>query len=208
MKHYLTVAGNIATGKSTLVELLAQRLGFHPFFEDVSQHPYLTDYYRHMERWSFQSQLYFLLQSFKQQSAITIGDVSACQERSIYEHFGVFVTSLHEQNILLPQAYEILKELFLVMQSLVAKPRLLIWLRASTPTLVQRIKSRDRVFEREIAYEYLDALNKRYAAWVESFDLCPVLRIDCDTLDFVGKREALDLIIANVETCLEGKAGY
>ncbi len=188
-RHHISVAGNIGAGKSSLVQILAQEFGWQPYYELVGDHPYLEDYYKDMARWGFHAQIYFLAQRYEQHQEIADTPISVVQDRSMYEDYEIFVKGLLEQGILSPRDFHTYRKLYLALIRTVAPPTLLIYLRASVPTLLERIRQRDRGYEREIPPEYLDRLNQRYEDWMKRFNLCPVLTFDCDRLDFVNREE-------------------
>jgi deoxyadenosine/deoxycytidine kinase len=197
-RQHVTIAGNIGVGKSTLVGILAEELGWQPYYELVAEHPYLDDYYADRERWGFHSQIWFLSQRYEQHQEIADTPVSVCQDRSIYEDYEVFVKGLLEQGILSHRDFRTYRRLFYALVRGVTPPTLLIYLRASMPTLLERINGRSRPYERAIPDAYLEQLNRRYEEWLRRFELCPVLTIETDALDFAhdaaARREVVDLI--------------
>ena len=197
-RQHVTIAGNIGVGKSTLVGILAEELGWQPYYELVAEHPYLDDYYADRERWGFHSQIWFLSQRYEQHQEIADTPVSVCQDRSIYEDYEVFVKGLLEQGILSHRDFRTYRRLFYALVRGVTPPTLLIYLRASMSTLLERINGRSRPYERAIPDAYLEQLNRRYEEWLRRFELCPVLTIETDTLDFAhdiaARREVVDLI--------------
>jgi len=197
-RYYITVAGNIGVGKSTLVSILAEEFDWQPYYELVADHPYLEDYYRDRERWGFHSQIWFLTQRYQQHLEIADTPISVCQDRSIYEDYEVFVKGLLEQRILSHRDFRTYRQLFLALVQSITPPTLLIYLHASVPTLIRRINERARPAERAIPPAYLEHLNRRYDEWLRRFELCPVLRIETDDLDVAhdasARREVVELI--------------
>jgi hypothetical protein len=197
-RQHVTIAGNIGVGKSTLVGILAEEFGWQPYYELVADHPYLDDYYADRERWGFHSQIYFLTQRYDQHLEIADTPVSVCQDRSIYEDYEVFVKGLLEQGIFTHRDFRTYRRLFQALVHNLAPPTLLVYLQASVPTLLERINGRDRPSERGIPQSYLAQLNQRYDDWLRRFELCPVLTIETDGLDFAhdvaARREVVDLI--------------
>jgi deoxyadenosine/deoxycytidine kinase len=197
-RQHVTIAGNIGVGKSTLVGILAEEFGWQPYYELVADHPYLDDYYTDRERWGFHSQIWFLSQRYEQHLEIADTPVSVCQDRSIYEDYEVFVKGLLEQGIFSHRDFRTYRRLFYALVRGVTPPTLLVYLRASTPTLLDRINGRSRHYERAIPAAYLEQLNRRYEEWLRRFELCPVLTIETDALDFAhdvaARREVVDLI--------------
>jgi deoxyadenosine/deoxycytidine kinase len=197
-RQHVTIAGNIGVGKSTLVGILAEEFGWQPYYELVADHPYLDDYYADRERWGFHSQIWFLSQRFEQHQEIADTPVSVCQDRSIYEDYEVFVKGLLEQGIFSHRDFRTYRRLFHALVRGVTAPTLLVYLRASIPTLLGRINGRSRAYERAIPAAYLEQLNRRYEEWLRRFELCPVLTIETDSLDFAhdvaARREVVELI--------------
>ncbi|NWG22402.1 MAG: deoxynucleoside kinase [Chloroflexi bacterium] len=197
-RHHITIAGNIGVGKSTLVGILAEEFGWQPYYELVADHPYLEDYYRDRERWGFHSQIWFLTQRYQQHLEIADTPISVCQDRSIYEDYEVFVKGLLEQRILSHRDFRTYRQLFHALVQSISPPTLLVYLQATVPTLMHRINGRARSAESAIPSAYLEHLNQRYDEWLRKFELCPVLRIETDDLDFAhdagARREVVELI--------------
>ncbi len=205
MKKFIAVAGNIGVGKSTLVELLCQRLGWQPFYEPVTQNPYLTDFYRDMHAWSFHSQVFFLTHRLRIHQQILRCEGSVIQDRSIYEDADVFARNLYLQGYLSQRDYETYYALYQTIAEFLPPPDLVIYLRASVETLQNRIQQRARDYERGIRNEYLARLNQLYEEWIAAFTLCPVLTVPADNLDYVAHPRHLDLILKKVQDKLTGK---
>ena len=197
-RHHVSVAGNIGVGKSTLVEILAEEFGWQPYYELVADHPYLDDYYADRERWGFHSQIWFLTQRYEQQQEIADTPISVLQDRSIYEDYEVFVKALLEQGIFSHRDFRAYRKLFNALIRSMTPPTLLVYLHASVPTLFSRINGRARSYEQAIPADYLEQLNRRYDDWVRKFELCPVLTIETDGLDFAhdvaARKEIVGLV--------------
>jgi deoxyadenosine/deoxycytidine kinase len=207
MKKYLVVAGNIGAGKSTLVRLLAERLGFRPYYEPVAENPYLEDFYRDMPAWAFHSQLFFLSYRVRSHRALMDDPHSVVQDRSLYEDAEVFARNLYQQGTMSERDWSTYSGLYRTMTGLLPAPDLVIYIRASVQTLKSRIAMRGRGFEAAIADEYLAGLNDLYETWIEGFELAPVLVVNGDRLDFVAESRDLEAIAATVEERLRDSQG-
>lgn len=205
MKRFIAVAGNIGVGKSTLVTLLSERLGWKPFFEPVEENPYLADFYRDMRTWAFHSQIYFLTRRLRIHRALIEHANSAIQDRSVYEDAEVFAYNLHLQGQIGDRDYQSYRDLYEVLSEFLPPPDLVVYLRASVPTLMERIRARGRDYERRISPEYLEQLNQLYERWINTFKLCPVLAVPADDLNYVTIPAHLDLVVRKVEEKLMGK---
>lgn len=205
MKYSIVVAGNIGVGKSTLVGLLSQRLGWEPFFEPEAENPYLVDFYQDMRTWAFQSQVFFLTRRLRAHRALLDHPTSAIQDRSVYEDAEIFAANLYHQGLMQERDFRSYCELYQVLMEFLPPPNLVIYLRASVSTLQARIRQRGRDYERSIKAEYLDRLNALYEAWIGSFSLCPVLSVPADNLNFVSHPAHLDLIVCKIQEKLTGK---
>ncbi len=205
MSRFVAVAGNIGVGKSTLVELLAERMGWTPFFEPQSQNPYLADFYRDMQEWSFQSQIFFLSRRLRAHRDISNHPGPAVQDRSVYEDAEIFAQNLFLERNMSDRDYQTYRDLYEVLTRFLPPPDLVVYLRASVSTLVERISMRGRDYEKGIQPEYLSRLNDLYEEWTESFSLCPVLTVPADDLNYVLNDAHLDLIISKIESKLSGK---
>lgn len=205
MKKFIAVAGNIGVGKSTLVTLLSERLGWKPFFEPFEENPYLADFYQDMHAWSFHSQIYFLTRRLRIHRQLIDHDGSAIQDRSVYEDAEIFAHNLFIQGLIEQRDYHSYRDLYKVLMEFLPPPDLVIYLRASIPTLIGRIRSRGRDYERQISSEYLQQLNDLYENWISQFRLCPVLVVPADDLDYVAIPAHLDLVLRKVDEKLMGK---
>lgn len=195
MKRYIIVAGNIGVGKSSLVELLCRRLGWQPFYEAVVDNPYLADFYADMSRWAFHSQIFFLANRLHLQRQIADHPTAVVQDRSIYEDAEIFARNLYEQGFISERDYATYRRLYTSLLDLLPAPDVVIYLRASVKTLHKRILQRGRSYESKIAPVYLSQLNELYEQWIAGFDLCPLLVVETDDLDFVAHAAHLDFII-------------
>ncbi|HLO14076.1 MAG TPA: deoxynucleoside kinase [Anaerolineales bacterium] len=205
MKKFVAVAGNIGVGKSTLVEMLCVRMGWQPFFEPVTENPYLSDFYADMDAWSFHSQIFFLTHRLRTHYELAQHPASVVQDRSVYEDAEIFAQNLYLQGHIQKRDYQTYRELYETTRRFLPPPDLVVYLRASVPTLMSRIASRGRDYERTITPEYLQGLNDLYESWINDFTLCPVLAVPADDLDFVSHPGHLRLIVQKVEEKLTGK---
>ncbi len=204
-KRFIAIAGNIGVGKSTLTQLLSQNLGWEPFYEAVSDNPYLADFYDDMARYAFHSQIFFLSRRLRHHRRLLDFPNSVVQDRSVYEDAEIFARALWEQNHIGPRDYQTYRELYEVLVLFLPPPDLVVYLRASVPTLQKRIAQRGREFERNISTQYLEQLNDLYADWMCKFSLCPVLTVPADDLDFVHEPAHLALIVNKIGEKLSGK---
>lgn len=204
-KRFIAVAGNVGVGKSTLTRLLAEQMGWEPFFEAVDDNPYLADFYQDMRQWSFHSQVFFLSRRLRHHHDLLRRPNSVIQDRSVYEDAEIFARNLYAQGSFDERDYQSYRELYEILCALLPPPDLVIYLQASIDTLLCRIRKRGRAYEQDIDPNYLERLNGLYDAWIDDFSLCPVLTIQADSLDFVAQPNHLNSILAAVSSRLAGK---
>ncbi len=205
MKKFIAIAGNIGVGKSTLVNMMCERLGWEPFFEGVVDNPYLADFYANMERWSFQSQIFFLSRRLRDLRRLMDFPKTVVQDRSVYEDAEIFAKNLYRQGFIQDRDWKTYRELYEVLTELLPPPDLVVYLEASVSTLLERIELRGRDFEKKIAPDYLAQLNGLYEEWITNFNLCPVLVVPADRLNFVANGGHFDLILSKVQEKLRGE---
>jgi deoxyadenosine/deoxycytidine kinase len=205
MKRYITVAGNIGVGKSTLVNLLCQKLGWQPFYEPEAHNPYLADFYHNMAAWGFHSQVFFLATRLQIHRQIIRCPGSVVQDRSIYEDAEIFAANLHRQGQINARDWETYRALYQGLIEFLPPPDLVIYLRATPETLIERIANRDRTYERGMSRDYLESLNQLYDQWIDTFTLCPVLTVPADQLNYVARPMHLELVARKINEKLTGK---
>ncbi len=203
-KKYVSIAGNIGAGKSSLTRLLSDYFKWKAFYEQVDDNPYLSDFYEDMRRWSFNLQVFFLSNRFNHQREIEALPYSVVQDRTIYEDAEIFARNLHEMGLMSERDYANYVDLYAIMTSYLQAPDLLVYLRASVPTLVRHIQSRGREFESSIRIEYLEKLHDHYEDWLERYDKGPKLIIEADEIDFVNNDDDRLAVIGQIESRLFG----
>ena len=201
---HIAVAGNIGSGKTTITGLLAKHYRWEAQYEDIDDNPYLNDFYEDMQRWSFNLQIYFLNSRFSQIVRIRQSNLTVIQDRTIYEDSYIFAPNLHSMGLMGTRDFENYFALFNLLNSLIEPPDLLIYLRASIPTLVNQINRRGRKYENNIRLDYLKRLNERYEAWVETYNLGRLLIVDADNYNFPDRPEDLSAVIDKINAELHG----
>ncbi len=201
---HIAIAGNIGSGKTTLTTLIAKHYKYTAHFEEVDNNPYLSDFYKDMQRWSFNLQVFFLRSRFRQLIDIKKKSKKIVQDRTIYEDAYIFAPNLHAMGLMTTRDFENYTDLFGVMDEFITPPDLLIYLRASVPTLVQNIQKRGRDYEEAIRLDYLTRLNERYEAWITTYNKGKILIIDIDNNRFHENPEDLGTIISGIEAQLNG----
>jgi deoxyadenosine/deoxycytidine kinase len=207
VKTYVVLAGNIGAGKSTLVRMMCEKLGWAPYYEPVTENPYLADFYADMERWAFHSQVFFLTWRARAHHELQKVARPVIQDRSFYEDAEVFARALYRQGAMSEREWGTYRGLYETLTALLQPPDLVVYLRASVPTLRARIAQRGRDFEARISNEYLQGLNGLYEEWIGGFALAPVLVVPSDRLDFVRDSQDLAAIVTTVQQRLRGRQG-
>ncbi len=201
---HIAIAGNIGAGKTTLTTLLSKHYAWEAHYETVDDNPYLNDFYNDMQRWSFNLQIYFLNSRFKQVVDIRNTGRTVIQDRTIYEDAEIFAPNLHDMNLMTTRDFENYKSLFDLMSKLILPPDLLIYLRASVPTLVNQIQKRGRAYEESIRLDYLKMLNERYELWINRYTASKLMIINVDDMDFSSNPEDLRKIIDRIDALIHG----
>jgi deoxyadenosine/deoxycytidine kinase len=204
-KRLVLVAGNIASGKTSLTERLGARLGWRTAFESVDDNPYLADFYADMRHWSFHLQVFFLGHRAQQHLELANCPESAIADRSIYEDAYIFARALYHLGNLTQRDYQAYRQVFEQVVTSLPRPDLLLYLQAPVPVLLKRIGRRGRSIESGITDDYLSLLETFYGEWMEGFDLCPVITIRTDDLDFVHRPGHLDIVVQRIQDRLAGK---
>jgi len=205
MDKFIVVAGNIGAGKSTLVELLSRELQLTPFYEPVSENPYLSDFYEDMKRWAFQSQLFYLTRRLRIHRQLLDVQGSVIQDRSVYEDAEIFAKNLFLQGDISERDFGVYQDLYQILVTLLPPPDMIIYLKTSVPVLAERITRRGRDFEADIPQVYLARLNDLYEGWIANVNQCPVLIISTDNLDLVTRQEHINLVISTVKEKMTGR---
>jgi len=205
VKRLILLAGNIGAGKTSLTERIGERLGWKTAYESVADNPYLPDFYENMREWSFHLQIYFLGHRAEQHIYLAEHPQSAILDRSIYEDAHIFARALHQMGNMNDRDYHAYLRLYNLVVKDLPKPDLLIHLEAPVSILMARIQRRARNIETGISQEYLSLLERFYKEWIEAFDLCPVLTIRSDALDFVHETEHLDIVVERIKEKLSGR---
>jgi len=201
---HIAIAGNIGSGKTTLTGLLAKQMGWKALYESVDDNPYLDSFYEDMKRWSFNLQVYFLNSRFRQVVDIRKSNKTIIQDRTIYEDAYIFAPNLHSMNLMTSRDFDNYLSLFELMSSFIEPPDLLIYLRASVPTLVNQIQKRGRDYEETIRIDYLKKLNDRYEDWINSYTIGKLLIVDVDNTDFTENPEDLGNVIEKINAEIHG----
>jgi len=201
-KFFVSIAGNIGSGKSSLTSLISKKFEWSAYFESVSDNPYLEDFYSDMKRWSFNLQVYFLSHRFRIHKEILQQKKSVIQDRSIYEDVEIFAKNLYEMGRMDERDYYNYKNLFTEMCTYLKPPDILLYLKAEIPTLVKRIKMRGRDFEKGIEIGYLERLNESYNNWIKDYNYGRALTIETDALDFVNSDDDLKYLCNTLQSKL------
>lgn len=204
-KYFVLVAGNIGAGKTSLTERLGERLGWQTAYESVVDNPYLGDFYADMRAWAFHLQIYFLGHRARQHHQLAELGRSAIIDRSIYEDAEIFARASLELGNVSRRDFETYRQVYDLIVGQLPQPDLLLYLNAPARVLLNRIRARGREIESSMTEEYLSLLERYYSTWIAEFDLCPVLSIRTDDLDFVNKEGHLDTVIQRVHDKLSGK---
>ncbi len=201
-KQFIAIAGNIGVGKSSLTHLLSNSFGWEPFYEAASENPYLADFYADMKHWSFHSQVFYLGKRLEHHRQLIDYPGSVVQDRTVYEDAEIFARNLSVQGQMSERDYDAYRRLYRAVSSFLPPPHLIVYLRASVPTLLEHIKRRGNDYERSIAPAYLEQLNTLYEAWIGDWTACPIVTIEMDSLDFLQNAADLERIVETIKGSL------
>ncbi len=201
---HIAIVGNIGAGKTTLAELLAKSYGWEPLYEAVDNNPYLEDFYNDMKRWSFNLQIYFLNSRYRQLIDLQKSERNVVQDRTIYEDAFIFAENLHDMGLMTTRDYDNYRSIFDNMTAYIKPPDLLVYLKASVPTLVNNIQRRGREYETGIRLDYLSKLNEKYQKWISGYKLGKLLVIDKDMVDFANNVEDMATVVQLIEREING----
>ena len=201
-QHFIAIAGNIGAGKSTLTHMLADSMGWTPFYEANAENPYLSDFYKDMTRWSFHSQMFFLGKRLEHHRKLIDHPGSVVQDRTVYEDAEIFARNLAKQGKMSERDYETYGNLYKAIATFLPPPSLIIYLKADVETLVNRIQYRGRDFEQDISQDYLMQLNTLYNEWISDWTACRVLTIETDHMDFQHNQSDYESILREIQQAL------
>ncbi len=201
---HIAIVGNIGAGKTTLTKLLAQHLNFEPQFEAVDNNPYLEDFYSDMKRWAFNLQIFFLNSRFRHIVELQRQNINMIQDRTIYEDAYIFAENLYDMGLMSERDFENYSNIFQSIIHYIKPPDLLIYLKASVPTLVNNIQKRGRDYESAIRLDYLSKLNEKYDKWIDNYSEGKLLILDKDNLDFTNNPEDLGMILNKIDAQIHG----
>lgn len=203
-KH-IAVSGNIGVGKTTLTEKLAKHFNWQAQYENVSNNPYLNDFYNDMQRWAFHIQIFFLNNRLQNLLEIRRGNQTFIQDRTIYEDAYIFALNLYNMGLMSQRDYANYKSVFSTIEQLITPPDLIIHLEASTEKLEHQILKRGRSFERNIRKDYLEKLNLHYNEWILNYKAGPKLIINCENLNFDENEADFQIVLEKIKNVLEKK---
>ena len=198
-KNIVVVSGNLGTGKTSLTELIGNRLNWHIVCESAINNPYLSDYYTNMKSWAFHLQIYFLGHRSKQYLEVAAMKQHVILDRCIYEDINVFAYALHKTGNITERDYNTYIQLYNIVECILPKPNLLIYLKAPVTILMKRIKKRGLDFDyKGINEDYLTLIDSFYDKWIQTFNTCPVLTINTDEINYIDDKECLENIIRTI----------
>lgn len=196
--RYIAIAGNMGSGKSSLVAFLCKHFKLNPLFEPNDTNPFLADFYQDMKAWAFHSQIYFLAQKFKVHQELNGATKTVVQDRTVFEDAEIFATNLFKQGLIAERDFKIYKNFYQSILKSIRPPDLLIYLKCGLPTIKRRIAQRGRGMEKKIPHEYLRNLSRLYDRWIRRYKLSPVMVYRTDKLDyltdFIDQQDLLERI--------------
>jgi len=199
---FIGIAGNIGVGKTTFTKLISEKMHLKAYYESVDDNPYLSDFYSNMERWSFNLQIYFLQHRFKHHIEIMNSSSGVIQDRTIYEDASIFAYNLYDMKIMSKRDWNTYIALFNNMTQFLKKPDLIIYLKASTDTLINRIKNRNRGYEKDIDEAYLHRLNIYYKKWFSNSNDFNILEINTDNFNIFNDLDKFEKICDDIKNKL------
>ena len=203
--RYIVVEGPIGVGKTSLAEMLAERLQARKLLEGPEENPFISHFYTDMRRYAFQTQLYFLLNRFRQQQELVQFDLfkQSLVSDYLFAKDKIFAYLTLDDNEL--ALYERLHPL---LEMRVQKPDLVLYLQASTEVLMRRIQMRGRAYERELDRKYLEDVNAAYNHFFFHYSVTPLLVVNTNDIDFVKHKEDFEDLVKQVETVRAGTHYY
>ncbi|MGH7998785.1 MAG: deoxynucleoside kinase [Brasilonema sp.] len=198
MNRLISITGNVGTGKTSLTKILTQKTGWKPMFEPIDCNPYLIEFYQDMSRWSFHSNTSFLSHHAYRHLSLLATSISIVQDRSIYEHGEIFAFNAYRQGFMTKRDWDLYSTLYATLKQLLPKPNLIIYLYASIPTLINRINQRNLAFDRFTKSDYISQLNELYESWIQKIDVCPVLFINTEKIDFLNNEKQINFLFKQI----------
>lgn len=202
---FITVEGPIGVGKTSLSKIVAETFQFHLLKEIVDENPFLNKFYEDIDEWSFQTEMFFLCNRYKQLTDIKNHILS--HEKSAVADYHIFKNLIFAKRTLKESEFHKYEEIYRILTVDMPCPNVVVYLHASVDTLMKRIAMRGREFEKMISRDYMEQLVADYHVFIERFEKqnpdIPVIRINGDEIDFVKKPLDLQKILRTIEETLE-----
>ncbi len=203
---YVGISGNIGVGKTQLTRALSEHLGWRAYYEPVIENPYLEDFYADMARYAFHLQVFFLSERFRAMQECSAAGEPLLQDRTLYEDGEIFAPTLHELGMLSDRDYENYRSLYQALLSTVPPPDRILHLSTPIDLLLERIRRRDRPYERHVDAPYLKRLEKRYEDWIGRISATVVIRrIDTSELDLGNRDGRLGDLVSELSRWAKGE---